>query len=107
VVKKRDDRERYRYGADPQVTDEPLPHLAELFLEAAVVDQYALRPGEHAFAFGGQAKKPLPALDDQHAEAFLQLLDARRKRWLGHVAHYRRAQSAARGPTPLDIEDAE
>ena len=66
----------HRDRADPQLADQPLPHLAELLLKAAVVDEHALRPGENALALSREAKKPLPALDDQDAEALLELLDA-------------------------------
>ena len=66
----------HRDRADPQLADQPLAHLAQLLLKSAVVDENALRPGENALALHSEPKKPLSALDDQYAQALLELLDA-------------------------------
>jgi hypothetical protein len=59
-------------------------------LKAGVIGEGPLRPSEDAVALRRQADKPLPALDDQDAEALFQLLDAGRKRRLRNITDRRR-----------------
>jgi hypothetical protein len=58
-------------------------------LQALVIDEEPLRPGENTLAFCRQTDKPVPPLDDQDAKALFQLLDAGRKRRLRNIADRR------------------
>ncbi len=62
------DRQRDGYCPDLEPTDHSLSHLAQLLLEAAIVDKHALRPGEHALTFLGEANEPVSTLDNQNAQ---------------------------------------
>src|SRR5882757_4981242 len=84
-------RQAHWNRAQSDLPFEPLPQLAQLLLEAAVAGENTVRPRQHPLALNGEPHIPLAALDDEHAEAFFELLNAGRQRRLSYVARGRRA----------------
>src|SRR5271154_1506402 len=78
--------EAHRDRAEPHLALQALAQLAQFLLEIAISGEYPQSPVQHALAFGGEADKALPALDNQDTESFLELLDTRRQSWLRYVA---------------------
>ena len=71
-----------------------VPALQVLF-QAVIVEDDALRPGEHALALRREAEKAVAADDERRAKLFFELADAGRKRGLGNMALGRRAREMA------------
>jgi hypothetical protein len=68
----------------------PSLQLCDRFLHQVGFGEDAARMGEHDLALLGQALEAPAALDDQHAELFLQLHDRRRQGRLRDMAGLRR-----------------
>ena len=73
------------------MTLEAVGEGADLVAHGAGVADETARPGEHALTLGGKPHEPRAAMDEEDAQALLQLLVPRRKRRLGDAARLRRA----------------
>ena len=87
--------ERGRHGGDGQMADEGGLWRADFLAHRAGVADDALGPFQHALAIGGEAVKARAAIDEQDAEAVLELLYAGRQRRLGDAAAFRGAAEIA------------
>ncbi len=81
----RDDRQRRRHRADAQASGQAAGEFVEPLAHGVALGQHAGRMLEHEQALGGEAVEPVPALDDRHAELFLEIADRGRQRRLRDV----------------------
>ena len=81
-----DHGQRHRDRGDAQPAGQPVLERVDLLAHGAAVADDAARPVEHALAFRREILEPRAAIDQQHAETILELLDAGRQRRLGDAA---------------------
>ncbi len=81
-------RQRGRDRGDAQPAGEAVAQRVDLLPHGAGVADDAARPVEHALALRGEAAEARAAVDQQHADRLLELLDAGRQRRLGHAAGF-------------------
>ena len=74
----------------PEFSGEAVLERVHLLTHGARIADDAPRPVEHALAFSGESLETGTAVDQQHAEAFFELLYPRRQRRLGDPAGFRR-----------------
>ena len=84
-------RERGGDGGDAQPPGQAVTQRLELLPHGAGVAHDAPCPVEHPLALRGEALEAGPAVDQQHAHGFLELLDPGGQRGLGHAAGLGRA----------------
>ena len=82
-------------GAQPEASHQLVAERADFLMQALDVAEDAPGPDEDPLALGGKALEPLAALDDQHAQFLLEVLDAGGERGLRHLARRRRAREMA------------
>ncbi len=75
---------------DPQMAGQALAQAADLVAHGAGVGDDAAGPFENALALGCQADKARAPVDQQDAEALLELFDACGQGRLRHAAHFSR-----------------
>ena len=95
-------RECGRDGGYPYLAGEAALQCVDLLMHSAGVTDDPPRPFEHPLAFRREAAEPRAAVDEQHAEAVLKLLDAGRQRRLAHAAGL---GGAAEMPLPRQRDD--
>ena len=87
--------QRHRGRIDPKPerssrSSKTTAQTREIDLQAIIIVENLLRPGEHPFAFGGEAQKPMAAQGEPDLQVILQLSDRGRERRLGNVTRLRR-----------------
>ena len=78
-------------GGDAQPPGQAVTQRLELLPHGTGVAHDAPCPVEHPLALRGEALEAGPAIDQQHAHGFLELLDPGGQRGLGHAAGLGRA----------------
>ena len=73
-----------------------LPLFGEIFFHAMDVGQYELGPMVQFFPCWGELKTSARSMYERDSQLFLQLLNAKRKRWLGDMQRSRRLAERAK-----------
>ena len=81
-----DHGQRHRDRGDAQPAGEALLERVDFLAHSAAVADDAACPFEHPLALRGEILETRAAIDQEDAETLLELLDAGRKRRLGHAA---------------------